>query len=154
MHDRLAIHELLHRWWYSYDEGLFDVWPELFTEDAWFTSRTDRGDHPHEAYIASDNRGRDKVLAWQREHRVTSPYPLRHNATNVHVDSEAGEDVSVTSYIDVTHIVNGLPAALASGVVRAVARRDDGTYRFAAVHVVLDTVDSAPLGESTGRPGA
>lgn len=146
MHDRLAIHELFHRWWFSYDEGLFDSWPEMFTEDAWFTSRTDSGEHPAENFIASDNRGRDNVLAWQKEHRLGSPYPLRHNGTNVHISGEDGGGVCVSSNIFVTHIVSGLPAPLASGIVQARVRRDDdGAYRFAAVHVILDTVDSVPL---------
>ncbi|MEU0934259.1 MULTISPECIES: nuclear transport factor 2 family protein [unclassified Embleya] len=147
MHDRLAVHELMHRWWYVYDEGHFDIWPQMFTRDTWFTSRTDTGKHPYEAFIASDNRGRDKVLAWQREHRLASPYPLRHNGTNIHVDGETDQEVSITSYIHVTQIVGQLPSAVASGIVRAVVRREGDAYRFAVVHVVLDTVDSVAFAE-------
>lgn len=147
MHDRLAVHELIHRWWYVYDEGQFDVWPQIFTQDTWFTSRTDTGKHPYEAFIASDNRGREKVLAWQKEHRLASPYPLRHHGTNIHVDGETGQDVSITSYLHVTQTVEGLPSAVASGIVRAVVRREGGAYRLAVVHVVLDTVDSVSFAE-------
>lgn len=148
MHDRLAIHELLHRWWFVYDEGQFDAWEDMFTEDAHFTSRTDTGEHPHEEFIASDNRGRADVLAWQREHRLGSPCPLRHNGTNIHVTAEEGDEAHIASYIDVTSVEEGLPSNLASGVVRAVVRRDAaGAYRFAQVHVVLDTMKAVPLAE-------
>lgn len=147
MHDRFAVHELLHRWWFVYDEGEFASWEDMFTEDVWFTSRTDTGNHPHESFIASDNRGRADVLAWQREHRLASPYPLRHNGTNIHVVDESGEEVRLASYIDVTSVVERVPASVASGIVRAVARREEGRYRLAEVHVVLDTMPAVPFAE-------
>lgn len=147
MHDRLAVHELLHRWWFVYDEGHFDAWEDVFTEDVWFTSRTDTGEHPHEEFIASDNRGRAAVLAWQREHRLGSPYPLRHNGTNIHITGGTEDEVALSSYIFVTTTADGLPSNLASGIVRAVARREEGVYRFAEVHVVLDTMKAVTLAE-------
>lgn len=147
MHDRLAVHELLHRWWFIYDEGDFDAWEDVFTEDVWFTSRTDTGNHPHEEFIASDNRGREDVLKWQREHRLGSPYPLRHNGTNIHSTAQSDDEVSVSSYLFVTTTQDGLPSNLAGGIVRAVARREEGVYRFAEVHVVLDTMKAVTLAE-------
>ncbi|MEU8138273.1 nuclear transport factor 2 family protein [Streptodolium elevatio] len=147
MHDRLAAHELLHRWWFVYDEGEFDAWEDLLTEDVWFTSRTDTGNHPHEEFIASDNRGREAVLAWQRAHRLASPYPLRHNGTNIHVIGETEDELSLSSYIHVTSVDDRVPSNIASGIVRAVARREEGVYRLAQVHVVLDTMKAVAFSE-------
>ncbi|MFI6583025.1 nuclear transport factor 2 family protein [Embleya sp. NPDC050493] len=147
MHETIAVHELLHRWWFAYDEGEFDAWEEMFTEDVWFTSRTDTGDHPFEEFIASDSRGRADVLDWQRRHRLACPYPLRHNGTNIHVTGHTDTEVSLSSYIHVTSVENRVPSPVASGIVRATARREGGVYRLAEVHVVLDTMKAVPFGE-------
>lgn len=147
MHDRLAIHELVQRWWFVYDEGDFDAWEDMFTEDVRFTTRTDTGDHPHEEFIASDNRGRADVIKWQKDHRLGSPYPLRHNGTNIHITGGSGDEVELSSYIFVTTTADGLPSNLASGIVRAVVRREEGVYRFREVHVVLDTMKAVTLAE-------
>ena len=51
-HDRSAIHELINRWWFNYDEGYLDVLDELLTDDCHTSSRTELGNHPHEEFIA------------------------------------------------------------------------------------------------------
>ena len=50
-HDRLAAHELIHRYWYNYDEGNLDVLESLFTDDCHVSSRTELGTHPHEEFM-------------------------------------------------------------------------------------------------------
>ena len=84
-HDRFAAHEFIHHWWFNYDEGNFDILFPLLTDDCHIKSRTERGDHPHEQFIAADTQGREASMAWTSEHRRHSPYPLRHNATNIFV---------------------------------------------------------------------
>ena len=84
--DTAAVHELLGRWWFNYDEGNFDVLAQLLTDDAHFTCRTDTGTTDYEEFVRCDLRGRDEVMAWQTDHRSNSPYPLRHNCTNVSND--------------------------------------------------------------------
>ena len=96
-HDRLAAQELIHKWWYNYDEGNLAVLEGLLTEDCHTSSRTELGTHPHEEFIRSDNRGRDAVMAWKRQHRQQSPYPLRHHAANVHTVAERGDEPSTSS---------------------------------------------------------
>ena len=147
MHDLTAAQLLLNRWWFAYDEGHFDAWSDLLTDDVWFTSRTDTGVHPHEAFIASDNRGSAAVLAWQREHRLASPYPLRHNSSNFHVTAERGDDLDFASYLHVTTIAAGAIAPLSTGLADGTLRRVDNGYRLAAVHVVLDFQEGKPLAE-------
>ncbi|AQA09920.1 MULTISPECIES: nuclear transport factor 2 family protein [Streptomyces] len=139
MLDRLAVHELIHRWWFVFDEGQFDVWPELLTEDVHITSRSDTGKSPYEEFIASDNQGREQVIAWQRKHREAAGYPLRHNASNIHIERVDGDDISVVSYMYATNITEGQVTPIAGGVVRCVVRSDGAAYRLAQLHIVLDT---------------
>jgi hypothetical protein len=141
----MAIHELLHRWWLNYDEGHLEVLEDLLTEDCHTSSRTELGTHPHEAFIASDNRGRNAVMAWKKEHRAHSPYPLRHHAANVFVVAERDDEVDVESYLFVTQIIDRKPSSLSSGLVHWVLVRTDGGYRVREQHTVLDSIESAPF---------
>ena len=95
VHDRFAAHELINKWWFNYDEGHLDVCESLLTEDCHLSSRTELGNHPHEQFIRSDSHGRDVAMAWTKEHRKHSPYPLRHHAANVHVVAERGDEIDV-----------------------------------------------------------
>jgi hypothetical protein len=146
-HDHLAIHETINRWWFNYDEGHLDVLEELLTDDCHTSSRTELGNHPHERFIASDSRGRDAVMAWKKDHRKHSPYPLRHNATNVHVVAERGDEVDVESYLFVTQIVDRKPSTLSSGLVHWTLVRTPDGYRVREQHTVLDSIESAPFHE-------
>lgn len=139
--DGAAVHELLGRWWFNYDEGNFDVLAELLTEDAHFTCRTDTGTTDYEEFVRSDLRGRAEVMAWQTDHRINSPYPLRHNAANVHVVAARGDEATFASYIFVTQIVEGV-APLSTGIVTGTVRIEPGGLHIAELNVVLDTMTS------------
>lgn len=153
-HDRLAVHEFVHRWWFLYDEGHLDALAGLLTEDCHVRSRTERGDHPHEVFIAGDNHGPADVMAWKRQHRAASPYPLRHNATNVFVAAERGDEVDVESYLLVTLVVDRKPSPLSSAIVRWTLVRTPAGYRLRFQDTVLDSIASAPFStipEVSGR---
>jgi hypothetical protein len=139
--DGAAVHELLGRWWFNYDEGNFDVLAELLTDDAHFTCRTDTGTTDYEAFVRSDLSGRAEIMAWQTDHRRHSPYPLRHNAANVHVVDDRGDEATFASYIFVTQIVEGV-APLSTGIVTGTVRSDRDGLRIAELNVVLDTMTS------------
>jgi hypothetical protein len=133
--------DLVGRWWWNYDEGNFDVLASLLTEDAHFSCRTDSGTTDYEEFVRADVTGRDAVMGWQTDHRLNSPYPLRHNGSNIHVVAESGEEASFRSYILVTAIEGGVvvqSTALVSGRVR----RDGETLLLAELEVVLDTNES------------
>src|SRR5438067_1056943 len=83
--DPAALADLLGRWWFNYDEGNFDVLTALLTDDVHLTCRTDSDSVAWAEFAKADVAGRDKVMAWQIEHRRNSPYPLRHHGTNVHI---------------------------------------------------------------------
>jgi hypothetical protein len=144
-HDRFAAHELIHRWWFNYDEGNLDVLQSLLTEDAHLISRTETGQHPFEEFIRSDSQGRELVMAWTKDHRAHSPYPLRHNSVNIHVTAERGDELDLESYLFVTQIVDRTPSALSSGLVHLTLRLTPDGYRIARKEVVLDSIESAPF---------
>lgn len=102
-----TVQGLIARWWFHYDEALFDVWPDLVTNDVTFTCRSDTGATEYEEFIRADVQGRDDFLAWQRDHRSNSPYPLRHNGTNIHITRVTETDADFMSYLFVTQIVGG-----------------------------------------------
>ena len=139
MTDHAALQGLLNSWWFDYDQGNFDDWPGYFTADARFTCRSDSGKTAFEEFVTADVSGKDAVLAWQEDHRRNSPYPLRHNGTNIHL---SGDDGSFRSYIFVTQIVGGTVANVSSGLCLGKVREEDGQLRLAEMHVVLDFTDS------------
>src|SRR3954451_9431464 len=111
-----AVQNLIASWWFDYDQGSFEVWPRYFTDDARFVCRSDLGNTPHEAFFRAAIAGRDAVLEWQIEHRRNSPFPLRHNGTNVHITTVAGNEAEFRSYLFVTKIVDGAVSNLSSGL--------------------------------------
>jgi SnoaL-like domain len=141
------VQELVSRWWFSYDEGQFDKLSEILTEDVHFTVRTDTGKTDYEEFVTADVSGKSDVMAWQTEHRLDSPYPLRHNGTNVHLTGTDGEDALFASYIFVTQIVDGLVSNLSTGVVTGSVRQDGGVPKLASLNVILDTEPSRTLRE-------
>jgi len=143
VHDHFAAHEFIHRYWFNYDEGYLDVLEGLLAEDCHLSSRTETGEHPFEEFIHSDNHGRDAAMAWTRDHRRHSPYPLRHNATNIHVVAERGDELDLESYLFVAQIVDRTPSNLSSGIVHWTLKRTPDGYRVYRKDVVLDSIESA-----------
>lgn len=142
VHDRFAAHEFVHHWWFHYDEGNLDQLEGMLTDDCWLRSRTETGKHPHEQFIASDNRGPDAAMAWTKEHRRHSPYPLRHQATNVFAAAERGDEIDLESYLFVTQVIDRKPSTLSSGIVHWTLRRTAAGYRLKSKDVVLDSIES------------
>ena len=92
-------------------------------------------------------------MEWQTEHRVASPYPLRHNGTNVHLTSSTETGADFASYIFVSQIVNGGVSPLSTGMVRGTARRMGDRLQIAALRITLDTMDSVALAEHLATAG-
>jgi hypothetical protein len=145
--DLPAVQNLLASWWFDYDQGSFDEWPPYFTADAHFSCRSDSGQTAFEEFVTADVRGRDKVVSWQVAHRQGSPYPLRHNGTNVHLTASRGDEADFRSYLFVTQIVGGAVANVATGLCLGTVREEDGVARLAELEVVLDFTDSVTFSE-------
>ena len=141
-----AIQDLVSRWWFNYDEGNFKVLADLLTEDVHFSCRTDSGATDYEEFVRADYRGRNEVMAWQTDHREHSPYPLRHNGTNVHVVEQRGNEATFSSYIFVSQIVGGV-SPLSTGIVNGTVRVEGDALRIGELEVVLDTMESKPFNE-------
>ena len=146
-----AIQDLVSRWWFNYDEGNFKVLAELLTEDVHFSCRTDSGATDYEEFVRADYRGRNEVMAWQTDHREHSPYPLRHNGTNVHVTHADADSADFRSYIFVTQIVGSQVSNLSTARVTGRVRQENGSLRLSALHVVLDTADSVEFDAVPGH---
>jgi hypothetical protein len=139
------VQELISRWWFAYDQGLFDELNLLVSEDVHFTVRTDTGKTDFEEFVNADVHGKVDVMRWQTEHRLDSPSPLRHNGTNVHLAGTRGEDALFQLYIFVTQIVEGQVSNLSSAIVTGSVRREVGGLKVSSLHVVLDTEPSRTL---------
>jgi hypothetical protein len=140
--DLSAVQNLVASWWFEYDQGNFDVWPQYFTADARFSCRSDSGATAFEEFVTADVHGHEAVVEWQIDHRSNSPFPLRHNGTNVHITEASATEASFRSYIFVTHIVEGAVANLSSGLCLGSARVEGGALRFADLRVILDFTSS------------
>ena len=138
---------LIGQWWYAYDQGEFTTLAQLLTEDVHFQCESDTRATEYEEFIRCDKRGRDSVMEWQTQHRTASPYPLRHNGTNIHLTSGRKDEADFASYIFVSQIVNRGFSPLSTGLVRGTARRVGDRLLIAALRVTLDTMDSVPLAE-------
>jgi len=141
------VQQLLAHWWFAYDNAIYDEWPDLFTGDAHFICRTDTGTTSFEEFVNADVHGKPGVLAWQTEHRMGSPYPLRHGGENIHITNNRGNEADFRSYICVTQILTGSPSQLSTAVVTGTVRLEDGVLRLSALTVILDTEDSTVLGD-------
>jgi len=139
--------DVLHRWYVNYDEARFDVLEGLVTEDAIFRSRSDTGKHPLESSFRCDVSGAQAALAWTRQHRLESPYPLRHNIANAYLVAQRGDEIDLETYMFVTTVVDGRPYPMSSALCRATVRKVGGTCRLAYKEVVIDTLTSEPLQE-------
>ena len=136
------VQNLLAGWWFDYDQGNFEVWHRYFTEEAYFSCRSDSQATLFEDFVTADVRGREAVVAWNIEHRSQSPYPLRHNGTNIHLVSSDEEACKFRSYIFVTQIAGGGVAPLASGICLGAAHVEEGQLRISDLRLMLDFADS------------
>lgn len=136
---------LLAGWWFDYDQGNFETWTDYFTEDAHFSCRSDSQATAFEEFVTADVQGRDAVVAWNVDHRNGSPYPLRHNGTNVHLATVDGNECTFRSYIFVTQVVAGGVAPLASGICLGSARFEESRWRLSDLRLMLDFTDSQVL---------
>jgi hypothetical protein len=134
--------QLVSSWWFHYDEWDPKVLRGLVVDDFAFRCRSDTGTTSYEDFIRIDTTGADQVMAWQEKHRLASPYPLRHNPTNVVVGPLVDDMMKFKSYILVNKIVDGRPYALSSGIVNGSARRSGSVLLLASMEVVLDTRES------------
>ncbi|WP_041813480.1 hypothetical protein [Rhodococcus jostii] len=137
--------QLVGAWWFNYDEWNVEILRGLITDDIAFSSRTDSGETDYEDFVRANLVGADDVMAWQEEHRMNSPYPLRHNGSNLHITGMDGGKAEFASYIFVTKIADGRPLSLSTGTACGTAQITERGLLLRRLDVVLDTTDSVAL---------
>jgi len=141
------VQEVIGKWWWNYDQGHFDVLASLLTDDVHFSCRTDTGTTDYEDFVRADVLGVDAVMTWQTEHRINSPYPLRHVGANIHITAQRDDESDFASYIFVTHITAAGVTNLSSAIVHGTVRRVGAAVRISALKVILDTRESVVFSE-------
>ena len=144
------LQEFVAEFWYHYDEGHYDELAARLADDVHYASRTDIGAAEFEEFVRADLHGRDETLAWLAEHRNGSPYPLRHNGTNIFRTGNDGAVTTFRSYIFVTQVTNGVPFAVSSAIVEGGVKRGPRGLVFTSMTVILDTRESAPFSSLVG----
>jgi hypothetical protein len=148
------LQELSAAFWFYYDLGNYVELERRLSEDAGFTSRSDTGRAPFEEYVTTDTHGRDETMAFLIEHRDTSPFPLRHNITNIFRTAVVGDVTHCRSYIIVTVMANFVPVNASSGVLDAGVKRTPSGLVFTQLDLILDTQDSVPFNTRTTNQNA
>ena len=141
------LQEFIAKFWYDYDEANRDEMAAAYAENVRYHSRSDSGASPFEELMSPVLHGRDAVMEWLFSHRLESPYPLRHHATNIHRTGVEGDIARARFYILVNQIANYVPFAVSSGIASIAARRTESGLEFTEMEVVLDTTNSVLLSE-------
>jgi hypothetical protein len=139
------LQEFVAEFWYHYDEGHYDELVARLADDVHYASRTDTGTTEFEEFVRVDVHGRAETIAWLTEHRNGSPYPLRHNGTNIFRTGSDGAVTTFRSYIFVTQVTNGVPFAVSSAIVDGGVGRGPSGLVLTSMTVILDTRESAPF---------
>lgn len=144
------LQEFVAEFWYHYDEGHYDELAARFADNIHYASHSDTGTSEFEEFVRADLHGRDETVAWLTEHRNGSPYPLRHNGTNIFRTGSDGAVTTFRSYIFVTQVTNGVPFAVSSGIVDGGVMRGPSGLLLTSMTVILDTRESAPFSSLVG----
>lgn len=140
------LQEFVAGFWHHYDEWNAEEIAARLADGVHYTGRSDTGASPFEDMLHADLRGRDETMAWLTEHRTQSPYPLRHNSTNVVRTGRDGDVTNARCYIFVTVTSNSVPVPASSGIVNFAVTPGPAGLQFTSLDVVLDTQDSAIFG--------
>ncbi len=139
------LQEFIAGFWHYYDEWNAEEIAARLADNVHYAGRSDTGACPYEDMLRADLHGRDETMAWLTEHRKQSPYPLRHNSTNIFRTGSDGDVTNARCYILVTQITNSLPLAMSSGIVNIAVTRGPAGLQFTLLEVVIDTRESTPL---------
>lgn len=143
--DPADAHQLLCRWWSAYDEGEFEVLASLLDEDAHFACRTDTGTTAFEEFVRAEHAGRDEILRWQTQHRLDSPFPLRHHCTNFHLTDRQSGHAGFRHYLTVAAVRDLQPDPVPGGLVEGAVRLHGTELAIIDLVITLDTMDSVPF---------
>ncbi len=140
--DRLAIHELIARYAWTYDEGDVEGFVNLFTEDGVFESNI---------FIGKPVKGRETVRAFCRYMQqviAATKMQIRHRLTNIVIDSIGGGKAKARYYLlDVmsnpddpnkTPLGSVVPSHATQGIYKSEMVKVNGKWLFSRVNVISE----------------
>lgn len=149
MRNEISLNELqefVSAFWHHYDEWNTEEVAARLADQIHYSGRSDTGASPFEEMLHADLHGRKETMTWLTEHRSQSPYPLRHNSTNLFRTGRSGDVTNARCYIFVTVVSNSVPVAASSGIVNLAVTRGPAGLQFTSLEVVLDTQESVIFG--------
>jgi 3-phenylpropionate/cinnamic acid dioxygenase small subunit len=132
LEQKLAIHELLARAAYAYDERDMDALESSFDLHAAMTMRIARGD------LIGPFEGRPGIMQLMTNSMAEQTDVRRHVISNIFFES-TGEQPVVISNLTLLATQDGVASLLATGVYRDTLVEDSGTWRIRSRHVELDS---------------
>ena len=130
--DKLAIHELLSRAAYSFDERKLDMLERCFTSEAtMLVDITGIGEvGPFE--------GREAIMKLMSDTLASQTDVRRHVISNFFFEAEGKKSAKVVSSLVVSSVENGEINVVISGIYRDNVVNDDGDWRISHRHLDLD----------------
>ena len=129
---KLAIHELLARAAYAYDERDMDMLEAGFAPDAVLSMRIAQGD------LIGPFEGREAIMQLMSDSMAGQTDVRRHVVSNIFFERE-GEQPVVISNLTLLATENGEAQLLATGMYRDELVEQAGVWRIAIRHVQLDS---------------
>ena len=130
--DKLAIHELLSRAAYSFDERQLDVLEQCYTADAsMLVDITGVGE-------VGPFQGREAIMQLVSDTLAAQTDVRRHVISNFFFESEEKKAARVVSSLVVFAVENGEINVIISGIYRDDVARKDGEWRIAHRRLDLD----------------
>jgi len=128
---KLAIHELLGRAAYAYDERDLEMLEDCFSPDARFSMRIAGGD------LVGPFEGRDAVMGLMRNALQEQTDVRRHVISNIFFETGASA-ITAISNLTLLATENGEIRLLSAGVYRDTVVEEDGAWRVLSRHIELD----------------
>ncbi|MCH8058515.1 MAG: nuclear transport factor 2 family protein [Proteobacteria bacterium] len=130
--DKLAIHELLSRAAYCFDERKLDVLKHCFTVDAsMLVNITGSGE-------VGPFKGREAIIKLMSDTLASQTDVRRHVISNFFFEAEGNRAATVFSSLVVTSVENGEINVIISGIYRDEVVKEDGDWRISHRHLNLD----------------
>jgi hypothetical protein len=130
--DKLAIHELLSRAAYSFDERNMDMLEQCFTADAsMLVNITGTGE-------VGPFQGREAIMQLMTDTLAAQTDVRRHVISNFFFESEGKKVASVVSNLVVFSVENGEINVIISGIYRDDVAKTDGDWRIMHRRLDLD----------------
>jgi hypothetical protein len=130
---KLAIHELLARAAFGYDERDKPLLADCFANDASFTLRIAGGD------LMGPFEGREAIMARMTSSMDSQNDVRRHVISNLFFAPTTDDQVDVVSYLTLLATEKGPSQTLSTGIYRDTVRQTNGQWRIEKRHLDLDS---------------